>query len=264
MGGTSPGGEPGDYPTSVSTELNKNAQILLLNNNVLLNSSNALSIIQIPFNCMGYDYEFVEDLGSQSYALSTTTYDSWTPSTTAKSIKATANLTTFVADMTTYEYIIKWETQADVVYANGTTMNTCPIRQVICLYSYIFKRPANLAALSDGTRATNSTVSYSAPLTKYYDKNGSLTMSWTGSYGLYSSVTSPTFSNATSDTPTVTVKTPAWNARCSTTYMSTTSADAIDSSKTTLQLKAKLYRCQIGAFARGIYEDCIALFNSDS
>ena len=229
-------------------------------NTVLFGITGSLS----PYTWQGADIEFVQDLGSQSYALSTTTYGSWTPSTTAKSIKATANLTTFVADMVNYEYIIKWETQADVVYPDGTTMNTCPIRQVACLYSYIFKRPYNLDAVTSGTRTSNATTYYTAPLTKYYNSSGNLAIGWTASYGLYPGVTSPTFSNGTTDTPTVTVKTPTWNARCSTTYMSTTSASAIDTSKTTLQFKAKLYRCAKGAFARATYEDCITLFNSSN
>lgn len=307
---------------SVASSITENTRILTLNNNIILNNSNLLTIepdsliesvrsattyiptisdqtipdgIYLegpqtikgdsnlvpnnirkntvlfgiigslsPYTWQGADIEFVQDLGSQSYALSTTTYDSWTPSTSAKAIKSTTTLTTFVADMTTYEYIIKWETQADVVYADGTTMNTCPIRQVACLYSYIFKRPYNLDAVTSGTRTSNATISYSAPLTKYYNSSGNLAIGWTASYGIYPGVTSPTFSNATTDTPTVTVKTPTWNARCSTTYMSTTSASAIDATKTTLQFKAKLYRCAKGTFARGTYEDCITLFNSSN
>lgn len=215
-----------------------------------------------PFNFMGEQVEFVQVLGSTNYALSTTTYGSWTPSTTAKSIKATANLTTFSANMASYDYIIKWETQADIAYNSGATMNTCPIRQVACLYSYIFKRPYSLTAVENGGRTSNSTVSYSAPLTKYYNSSGNLAIGWTASYGIYPAITNPTFSSSTSNTPTVTVKTPTWNARCSTTYMSTTAAAAIATTNTILQQKATLYRCKIGSFARGSYEDCITLFNT--
>lgn len=214
-----------------------------------------------PFNFKGEQCEWVSNLGSNSYALSTTTFDTWTPSTTAKAVKATANLTTFSADLANYEYIIKWETQADVAYDSGTTMNTCPIRQVACLYSYIFKRPVDLTAVGNGGRTSNSTVSYTSALTKYYNANGALAMGWTMSYGIYPAVTNPTFSSSTSNTPTVTVKTPTWNVRCSTTYMSTTAAEAIDSANTSLQQKATLYRCKVGSFARGAYEDCITLFN---
>jgi len=214
---------------------------------------------------MGMDAEFVSNVGTVSSTLANTTFPSWTPSTTAKAIKATSNLTTFVADMENYEYIIVWHFQADVAYKTGTTLIVAPVRECQTLVSYIFRRPSNLTNVASSTFNSNNTVSFSAPILKYYNSNGTLSLAWTGSYGLYGAITNPTFSNSTSASPTVTVKAPTFNARCSTSYMSTDICADIDQANTTLSVTGKLYRLtKRDTFAYGMYADAIAFFNEGS
>lgn len=214
------------------------------------------------WNWMGDEVEFVQKVYDQEIKLSDTTYPSWTPSTTAKAVKAAVNAATHNADMSQYEYLIKWSVVFNAVYNDGTVPKVAPHKECAEIYQVIFKRPNSLATLSSKSYVGNAYVNlYTAPLNVYYNSSGSLTYTFSVSYGFYPSATAPTFSNATTDATTITIKTPALNARCSTTYFSTAMAGNIDQDKSKFKVVGKLYRMPIGSIGRDIFESLIDLYN---
>ena len=227
------------------------------------------TILPIPeqyeiYNWMGSQAEFVSEVYSvHEFTLKSTSFNGWTPSTTAKTIKSALSPTTFVADMANYEYMLKWYCECDLVYSTGYTdvARTIRVASVIC--QVICKRPNSLANIAASNFAGNACVTYrTSPLMEYWNNNGSHTYTYGASYGVYPAATAATFSNSTADNPTVTVKTPAWSARCSTTYFSTSNAGYIDQVNSKIRMKGELYRMKIGSPERNMLNDLIALYNT--
>lgn len=199
----------------------------------------------IPYDFLGIEPEKVKDLYDEQYVLTDdTSYSTWTPSTTAAAIVAAQTLTpTYAADMATYEYYLRWIFDADIKYASGTTMKYATVREVEELWQVLAKRPSSYANIeADNFNGNNCSTYATVGLTRYYDKNGNATYTWSASYGFYIGATAATFSNSTSNTPNVTIKTPAINARCSTTYFSTARAANVDQANSKLALKGELWR----------------------
>lgn len=214
------------------------------------------------YNWMGYQAEYVQQLGTFSVALKDTDFDTWEPSTTAKTIRATSNLTTFTAAMTTYDYLIRWQFEFNAAYVLGTTPKVAPQRQFVELWQAIFRRPRYLSDLEASNFNYNVCLTFfTAPGIIYYNSSGTETLAYTASYGIYPGATAATFSSATSASPTVTVKLPTIAARCSTTYMSTTMASAMDKQNSVVKMRADLFRSAIGAPTRSMYEGLADLYH---
>lgn len=213
---------------------------------------------------MGAGAELVTTFTLADVKLSATSFASWTPSTTASDILATRNAGTFVADMTNYEYYLVWETGIPVVVPAATTKKALPIFTAAYQVQQLFRRPGSYAQIESENFSTAACISaYTNNFIRYYGTTqNSATYSWGLSYALYATLTAATFSSTTADSPTVTVKSPKISARCSTTYMSTTSAAAIDQDATIISQKCKVYRVkkQTG-FIRGVYEGNVDFIN---
>lgn len=206
------------------------------------------------YNWMGDDAEFVSKVYESQFALADTLFATWTPSTTAKAIQATQTASTFSASMTEYEYLIRWRVRFDAAYNEGATLKA----QVFCecaeLWQVLMRRPNSLANLAAENFAGNACLTYfSAPLNVYYSTAGTKTYTYSISYGIYPSVTAATFSSSTANAPTVTIKTPAINARCSSTYFATARASELDQSNSIVKIVGELYRMKTGAAARSMY-----------
>lgn len=215
------------------------------------------------YSPLGLNPEFMQEIHSSEQALEDTLYASWTPSTTAKAIVATANTGTFVADMDNYEYLLRWKFEFDAVFPEGTTLKAAPVRECAELWQAIFKRPNSISRIRESLFNANVGVTlFSAPLLEYYNTSGLETMTYAITYGVYPAVTAPTFSNATSNTPTVTMKTPTVNARCHATYFSTAMGAAIDQTNSKYRLKGELCRVQKGTLIRYCYGDLIDIYNN--
>lgn len=216
------------------------------------------------YNWMGSQAEFVSTVyPTAEFTLKSTSFNGWTPSTTAKTIKSALNATTFVADMTQYEYMLLWRCDWNVEYSTGYTDVARTIKGASIICQLILRRPNSLANISASNYAGNACVTYrTSPLMEYWNNNGSHTYTWGASYGIYPAATTATFSNATADDPTVTVKTPAWSARCSTTYFSTGNAGNVDQDKSKIRMKGELYRFKIGSPERSIENLLVSLFNN--
>ena len=211
---------------------------------------------------MGHKPEFIKNVLTEEVALEDTTYPDWTPSTTAKAIRATANADTFVADLVNYEYIIRWKISCNPIYTEGTVLKAATIRECLNTYQHIFKRPNSVTNIRDKNFNSNACVTVcSAPLAVYYKTDGTtITYTYSVSYGLYGALTAATFSSTTSNTPTVTVKKPTLNARCSTSYFSTAMAAAIDQENTKFKIVGDLYRIPKGGIVRTLYEELCDLY----
>ena len=196
-------------------------------------------------------------------ALSATSYATWTPSTTAKVIKAAATAGTFSADFSQYDYLIRWQFQFIAAYQEGATLKAAPIKEVIELWQALTRRPNSLSNIAAANFNSNACITFqTVPLIDYYNTSGTRAYAFTGSYGFYPSATTATFSSSTSNSPTVTVKTPAINSRCSTTYFSTTSAANIDQTNSIFKLRGDIFRTKTGAAERRLYEGLINLYNN--
>lgn len=211
---------------------------------------------------MGADAEHVGQLYTQTISLAGTNFATWTPSTTAASIQATANVATFVPDMPAYDYIIRWTMDARIAYQEGATMKAATVRDVSQVYQAIFRRPGNLAALRSDTFATNACMTLaSAYYADYFNTSGTEAMAYTASYGIYQTVQTATFSSSSSASPTVTVKRPVLYARCSTTYWATARAAEVDQDNSTVTLTAELFRVPSSGILRRMYETLADFYN---
>lgn len=211
---------------------------------------------------MGAGAELVETFDPVVSKLADTAFNGWTPSTTAKDILATQTLGTFVAeDMDQWEYLILWECALPVVSDATATKKALPVWAVSSQVQSIYKRPSSWANIGAHTFNGNvcSTLA-SGTFLRYYGKTtGTLTYTWATSYAFYFTLTAATFSNSTSNAPTVTVKTPKLTARCSTTYMSTANAALIDQDATEITISAKVYRVRMPGVFHGNNANVIKL-----
>ena len=101
---------------------------------------------------------------------------------------------------------------------------------------------------------------------RYYGSTtGTLTYTWAASYGFYFSATAPAISSTTAVSPTITPKTPVFNARCSTTYLSTANAGLVDQENSIWWIRgAKVYRAKHETFFDGVYRYETALATSEA
>ena len=218
-----------------------------------------------PYDFLGKDPEFVKNLYSAEYALKNTLYKSWTPSTTAKAIVAAVTLPdTYAGDLGEYEYYLRWKFDSDIRYNSGTTMKYVTIRNLMELWQVLAKRPSSRANIeADNFNGNNCSTYFTAGFTDYYDKNGTQTYTWSSSYGFYIAATAATFSNSTSDTPTITIKTPTINARCSTTYFATARAADVDQENSKVKVTGELWRIKKGTSpSRRMHDYLVDLYNN--
>lgn len=214
------------------------------------------------YNFMGKMAEFVEIVYSNEVALADTTYASWTPSTTAKTIRATATAKTFTADFSHYEYILKWETTFTPAYKDGATLKAQLIWEGADQYQMLCKRPNSLANITaENFNGNTCNTFFTVPFLHYYNTSGTETYTHSISYGIYPGLTASTFSSSTSNNPTVTIKTPTINARCNSTYFATARASELDQTNSIFKTVGKLYRIEIAGAVREMYKDFFDRYN---
>lgn len=195
---------------------------------------------------MGPDAELIGQIYANDMTLADTDFVGWAASTTAKTIKATITVApTYTASQTTvYSYIVEWLTDINVAY-DGTEDNKARLERYFGVqYQDIHRRPYGFVNFESMTDSYNYCTTLLSGGTYTIYRNTSGTETWTSglSYGLYSSLTAASFSSTTSTSPTLTFKTPVLSARCSTTYWKVANAGKVDVSKTTIRIRANLYR----------------------
>ncbi|MBO4543892.1 MAG: hypothetical protein J5725_12020 [Bacteroidales bacterium] len=208
--------------------------------------------------------EFIKTIYTTSFTLGSTSFASWTPSTTAKSIKSASTLSSeaFTGDLTQYEYLLRWRCQFIAVYNTGATLKNQVYHEVADIWQTIFQRPNTVTNITNSNFNYNvCTVLMSTPLTVYYNADGTLTPYFSIAYGIYPSATAASFSSTSSNTPTITPKTPAYNARCSATYFATGRASELDQTNSIIKMQGDLYRIPKHSTLCSMYEGLIYLYN---
>lgn len=208
----------------------------------------------LKFDWMGENPEFIKDVYSLSTTLDQTGFNGWTPSTTALSIKATETLTTTESlNLENYEYLLVWISDCQVAYdSTWTASKGAPLR-VVCLYTQgIFRRPntvANVEAENFNYNVAQQDI-VAEYWVKYYSSASAISLAYTTYSPCYiSAVTAPTFSSTSSNTPTLTIKTPVLSTRCSTSYFTVANAEKVDQENTTVKMIGKFYRVKKGTIA---------------
>ena len=196
------------------------------------------------WNWMGKGAEKIATYAKTTIALEDTSFNGWTPSTTAKAIKSAANAGTFTSDFSQYEYLIRWRFRFDAAFQSGATLKNTVYREAAEIWQVLTRRAGSVANINEGATPTNSCVTlYTAPLNVYYGgTTNTLTFTHSVSYGIYPSATAAAFASTTKDATTVTVKTPAINARCNATYFATTRASELDQTNSTFSYCGEVYR----------------------
>ena len=216
------------------------------------------------WNWMGKEATKIATYAKTTVALKDTAFNGWTPSKTAKTIKSGATAGTFSADMTQYEYLIRWRWRFDAAYATGATLQNQAYREVGELWQVVTRRAGTMVAINASTPLTNSCITlYISPLNVYYGATANtLTFTHSISYGVYPSATAATFSSTSSDTPTVTVKTPAANARCHDTYFTTTRAAELDQENSKYSYYGEVYRIKRKSSMQEMSESLYDIYNN--
>lgn len=201
----------------------------------------------------------------KEFTLYDTAFNGWTPSTTAKDILATATAGTFSADLENYEYYIVWKCGVDPVYTGTPTLKAHNLLTRAFEVQQIYKRPSSWANITaDNFNGNVCSTMITQNLLRYYGTTtGTTTYSWNVSYGFYYTLTAATFSSSTSDTPTVTVKTPKLSARCSTTYMSTANAGRVDQLNSKCWISCDIYRVKRDGILRGVHNEQVDFINEE-
>lgn len=189
----------------------------------------------------GMNYELVKTLSDLNWTLADTTYSSWTPSTTAGTIKAYTTWDTFTADMANYEYVIVADAYVAIEYADGTTYVPRTNAQSIQPMTWVSRRPNTYQRLVDKNYYSNSTSTYNWYLADYYNSSNTRAIAIQQTVGIYVQGSSVGVSSSTSDNPTITVRTPTVYAKCSTNYFSTDAANAVTGATITIK-NGKVYR----------------------
>lgn len=216
------------------------------------------------WNWMGEDAECIDDnVHSFCSALKDTDYATWAPSTTAATIVASVTKTARAINTGTYDYLLRWQFTADIVYTEGVTMTATPIRQVIELWQAIIKRPSGITNLQIPTFTANGCITFfTTPILDYYNTSGTHTMTYTGSYGFYPAAVAATFSSSTSDAPNLTIKTPSISTRCNSSYFATARAPYVDQENSVIKLRGELWRMKRSNTAEALYMSAVQLYNN--
>ena len=213
----------------------------------------------------------IEEFNGQFYEkidnLYNTLFNGWTASTTAKGIVASVTLSSnkiVMPDVDKYTYYIIWECGSEIAYDESEVQTALPLFSRSLIIQALAKRPSSWANIT--ASISNSIVNqaaYTGNFLRYYNDKSSLTYTWAASYGFYCSATAPTISSTTVTSPTITLKTPVFNARCSTTYFSTGNAEHVAQKDSVWWIRgAKIYRAKSDTFFDGIYKMHTSVVNS--
>lgn len=237
------------------------AQTLATANKLMTDNVTVLPASALPYEPFGKDTEFVKAYPTQTYALKDTAYNTWTPSTTQKVIVPSETLETLEYDLESYEYFMRFVCDAKLSYVSGTSYKAVIMRQVTAIYHYLAARPGDIAALSGREDNQPYWYAYTAGIMDCYNASGLRCPIENNTRGIFG-VAASTMLTPTLITGSVEIKSPNIQARCLSSYFSTTSAGKVDKELSSVSLIGALYRCKRGSFARAIYDDVINQYNT--
>lgn len=200
-----------------------------------------------PWNWQGRNATKIYASTTSTTLFKNTPWKDWTPSTTATALTTVGNFTTFSADMVNYEYLVHFQMYEEFFYNTGAVNKALITRSMGDVWYYIVKYASNYANLAAGTRNANYSVKvYDQTVMEYYNTSGNMAVALSWGYGLYPSASAPTFSNSTTNTPTVTIRNYALNARCHNSYLTTANAGYVNQNTSYFKQKHEVWRIDIG------------------
>lgn len=231
------------YAGGTIGELNASGKAVLKANRKKLKTDILVEYSKAPWTYLGDGATKISNFADFSIALKDTDFNTWLPSSTAAAILATDTFGTFVADMKNYDYVIRWTFWTDLKYNAGATLKVMPYKQRSIALFNSYRRPryyTDFQAENFNYNTMSSVDNVAAML--YYNSNGNIAGNNVTNYGFYATAGVPTFSGATSNTPTVTIPRPVLYARCRSTYMATERAAEIDKTNSKLYLRCEVFR----------------------
>lgn len=218
-----------------------------------------------PWSYLGANPVKVLDIAETETALSATGFNTWTPSTTSAAIVDSSDVGTLELDMENYEYVILWFFDASFVY-DGTETNTAKLlRSIQVLRGEIIRRPGSLSKLISNEYNTNSNAVFNTAgygLLDYYDTSSVNKIYYTYA-GLYPTYAQSPLSDITSDTPTITLKSPQIRAQCSTSYFSTSNAGKVDKANSKFKLRGEVWRVDKRGVMGEMYKNIVDMYNGN-
>ncbi len=229
-----------------------------------LRMTDDVTVNQMIWNWIGKDATKIATYAKTTVALKDTSFNGWTPATTAKAIKSGATAGTFTGDFANYEYMIRWRWRFDAAYNEGATLKNQTYRECAEIWQILTRRAGSLATLNASNANTNSCVTlYIAPLHVYYGNTAnSLTFTHSVAYGVYPSATAATFASTTNNSTTVTVKTPAANARCNATQFATARASELDQTNSKYSYYGEVYRVKRKSAMQEMTDSLYDIYNN--
>ena len=215
---------------------------------------------------MGPDTELIGQIYGKDIKLSNTEFPSWTPSTTAKIIVTTENVTpVYAANMNDYAYTVVWLSDINIVY-DGTEDNKAMVTRVCgAQWQSLHRRPYGIANFPSMNHSYNYCATESSGSYYVFYRNTSGTETWTTgiSYGFYTTLSAATFSSTSSTTPNVTLKAPTVSARVSTTYLKSANMSRVVAASSIIKIRGVLYRSP-ATFSpiRNYYDRALEIYNN--
>lgn len=212
----------------------------------------------------GVDRELVSTLISQNLTLADIGWTSWTPTTTQTTIKSSETTSvTAQLDLANYDYCLKYVLKIEFAYAQGTEMKYCITKECTLTPIIIFRYTTDFTNYLAGTRNTNTAETFNSNVCYLrYNSSGSESF-YASNCGIYITGANPAFSSTSSATPTITIKTPVYYARCDNSIFTTDKAEAVDATNTTVHLDVKLYRYKANSsFRSGGRSESVELLRS--
>ena len=196
-----------------------------------------------------------------------TSYNSWTPSTTATAIVAAKNsVYTYTGSVNSYDFCFVFKGFIEPVYVSGTpaTYRTHRVAQYNLYYIYGYPVPNTTAQVQTDTAGNiaQHTTSSNAFIQYYYNNGGTLVSRSATQCGPCYMSSYPTINTSlSSGNVSVTVNFPAFNAKCDSSRFSTTRAGQVDSANTNYSLTLEVFRVPHGngLASHLISEMCAAL-----
>lgn len=189
-------------------------------------ASKAVPIILKP-TVMRPDAELIQSYSYDKHAVSDESITLPAYTTTAQTLKASANLSpTITMNGDDYTFFVV-ERFLTIPEYNVTSVAKGRQEYTYCTYLYDLTRvPANTVKTIDGTKAITSVSNLINTMTSYrelyWSSGTAIALYGTNAYGCYQTPTAPTFSGTT-----LTIKSPAFGERGSTSYFTSTYMNAV-------------------------------------
>lgn len=191
-------------------------------------------------------------------------WTTWTPSTTATTLKSTETYTTMAVDLASYDYLVHFQMYESLGYDSGATTVARLVKGCYDQWAVATRYASNRTNLIAETRNGNNAVSVLAQaVMDYYNASGTRTIAYSWGYGLYPSAPTPSFVSSTAASTTMNVRMPQLNARCSTTYLSTDNAGYVNQTYSYFKTYFEVWRVDAGtSILRAAQDNRMAMFNN--